>query len=250
MTRDHCPDPADPDRPVDLTPVVQALFPPGVAAAMADPAGEYPLMPPEPESLAAAPDADAVTPARLRAFSAGRAAARAAMLALGLPPAPVPRGADRAPRWPEGLVGSIAHGPHQSVAVLGRRRDFLGLGIDLAPDLPLPEEQGLAVLTPQEHGWLDEQPAAERAWHERLIFCAKEAAFKCQYGITGQLLGYQAFSVLPALDQGGFSVRFRLNAGPFMRGDRLEGRFARTAGQIVAGIALSVREEWLGAARF
>ena len=52
------------------------------------------------------------------------------MAALGVRGDPVRRGADRAPQWPAGLVGSITHTVGYSAAVVARQGSLLSLGID------------------------------------------------------------------------------------------------------------------------
>ena len=83
-----------------LTEALRAMLPPGLALAGSDPrAAPDRLWPAEATATAR------MTPARLREFAAGRRAARAAMAALGLPPAAIPMGATRAP--------GLARGPHR-----------------------------------------------------------------------------------------------------------------------------------------
>ena len=63
-------------------------------------------------------------PQRRREFFAGRLAAHRAMEALGHLPEPVPMGQDRAPVWPQGLVGSISHGAGACAAMYGQKGAF------------------------------------------------------------------------------------------------------------------------------
>lgn len=83
---------------------IARLFPAGVVVCVAEPAMYRAELFPE-EAVAVA---SAVTKRR-EEFAAGRAAARRALAALGVPAAPLPRGERRAAVWPKGFVGSITH---------------------------------------------------------------------------------------------------------------------------------------------
>src|SRR5262245_21730777 len=66
-----------------------------------------------------------------RASGAARTVARALLEQLGARSLAVVRGPARAPIWPEGIVGSLAHDAEIAIAAVGLRRDFLGIGIDV-----------------------------------------------------------------------------------------------------------------------
>ncbi|MGR3377595.1 4'-phosphopantetheinyl transferase family protein [Salipiger abyssi] len=135
-------------------------------------------------------------PARLAEFTGGRVAARRAMAQLGLAPAPVAMDPDRAPRWPDGVVGSITHAAGLCFAVVGHSSDWSALGADLERDAALPAEIVAEVATPQELAGLAPLPAREAAAR---IFSAKEAAYKAQYPQTRSLFGFDAMQAnLPA----------------------------------------------------
>ncbi len=97
-------------------------------------------------------DEFALTPAELRpmeraiasvrrASGAARIVAKALLAELGAPPAvELPRSASRAPRWPPGFVGSLAHDGEFAVAAVAPAASILGVGIDVEPALPLPED--------------------------------------------------------------------------------------------------------------
>ena len=159
-------------------------LPDGLGWAMAQPQPDTgALFPEERAAMARA------VPTRVAEFTGGRVAARAALARIGLPPVAIPVGDDRAPAWPEGVVGSISHGGGVCVAVVGRAAAWRGLGVDLEPDAPLPPdlvaeiavEAELAALAPMGQGH-----AATR------VFSAKEAAYKAQYPETRAVFGFDA----------------------------------------------------------
>src|SRR5206468_2602657 len=75
-----------------------------------------------------------------RASGAARIVARQLMSRLGQAPQPVPKSTAGMPVWPGGLVGSLAHDAKIAVAVMARRDEFLGVGIDIEPAEPLAAE--------------------------------------------------------------------------------------------------------------
>ena len=88
--------------------MIADILPPAVATA--ESAGPEPEREPGPRLF---PAEEAVVrtagPRRRAEFTAGRACARAALAALGLPAAPVLAGRAGEPRWPAGVTGSITH---------------------------------------------------------------------------------------------------------------------------------------------
>jgi 4'-phosphopantetheinyl transferase EntD len=208
--------------------LARTLFGPGVAVA-GRAIGDAP--PPWPEEAAALARP---VPARRAEFAAGRAAARDAMAALGLPPLAVPMGADRAPVWPPGLAGSITHADGIALAAVARSADIALLGLDAEPDAPLPRELWDEVLRPEERAAAAAAPDPGRA--ARLVFAAKEAAYKAQHPRSGRLLGFGALAV--TLGPGAaLAATFAEPAPPFRPGDRLDGRAARGAGLLLAGVS-------------
>jgi len=61
----------------------------------------------------------------------------------------------------------------------------------------------------------------------RLVFCVKEAVYKCLFPITRAFLGFEDVSV--ELDEGTFRARLRVDAAPFRSGALLSGRWRRAA---------------------
>jgi len=175
-------------------------------------------------------------PARQREFRAGRAAARAAQVALGLAPRPVPMGDDRAPVWPAGLSGSISHTGDTCIAVLCNDPVIAALGLDIEEDAPLPADILDTVLAPDERRWISQQ--ADPGRMARLFFSAKECAYKAQYPLTRQLFGFEVITISADPGAGRFEARFTRPMPPFASGTRLAGRLSVTHGLIITAIAL------------
>ncbi len=181
-------------------------------------------------------------PKRRREFAAGRWCARQALARLGLADVPLPPGPDRLPRWPVGIVGSIAHSDTLCIAAVAWRRWVQALGVDAEPWQPLEGELWPLICTSAELAWLMWQPASLRGYLARALFSAKEAAYKCQYPLTGTLLDFPDLEVALDLPGGRFTVTFRRSLGAgFPTGTGLHGALLLHAGHIVTGLALRPR---------
>jgi 4'-phosphopantetheinyl transferase EntD len=198
----------------DLARALRQMLPKGVALGQGDATHPPNLWPGE-----VLPGA---VPARLAEFSAGRSAARAAMHALGQAPVAVPIAKTRAPIWPQGMTGSISHCAGACFAIAGKSYEYQGLGLDLEPNLPLPMDLWPTILRVeelQEMAHLCHEQAAYRALQ---IFTAKEAAYKAQYPITGQLFDFQTLRI--RLQNQSFTAEFTQDIGPFAVGHQIIGR--------------------------
>ncbi len=179
-------------RPEDLRELLgRADLPEGVVWEVSGPVDDLSeLFPEERESIARA------VPQRQAEFAGGRRAARAALRQLGLPDGAIPKGADRAPVWPEGVVASITHTEGLCLAMAARAEDWRGLGIDLEVDRPMRSELIPSIASLAELARLSPLPFASAGVR---IFSAKEAAYKAQYPLTAALFGFEAIeSYLPA----------------------------------------------------
>lgn len=204
-----------------------------VAVAVTDPRTEYPGA--FPGELAEMPRA---VDRRRREYVAGRVAAHRAMEMLGLTARPVLSNRSRAPSWPRGLTGSITHNDTTCVAAVARVSQFRSIGIDIEDDTPLEPDLVAAVCTLEERAWLATQPEAARGRLAKLIFCAKEAVYKCQYPVSHRMLDFHAVLVTPDTDTGQFEATFLENTGPFRVNHRLNGRFALRGGLVHAAVVL------------
>ncbi len=210
-----------------MTEALRALAGPGVhlASRAVGAVSEARLHPLEREAVARAIDK------RRREMAAGREAARDALVQLGLAPTAIPVGPGGAPRWPAGVVGSITHTEAWALAAVARAEDARGLGIDAEPDAPLEAELWESITTAAELTRL--RAAADAPRLARRLFCVKEAAYKCQFPLSGQLLEFTDLEV--AIDPvGRFAARYARPAPPFVIGDTIAGRVGMVDGRWVA----------------
>jgi 4'-phosphopantetheinyl transferase EntD len=179
---------------------------------------------------------------RLLEFRGGRHCARRALERLGREGAPVLRTSDRAPVWPEGFVGSITHTRSREGgfcgAAVARASDVRSLGLDVELDAPLERALWARVLTERERALIEQRPEALRGYLSKLVFSAKECAYKCQYPLSRQFLEFHDVEVTISEERQELSAVLLRDAGPFRGGAVFAGRFARQNGVIATGMTL------------
>jgi len=180
---------------------------------------------------------------RLEEFAAGRLCARRALGEFGLGGFAVRRNADRTPQWPEGIVGSITHTIGFCGAVVGSRERFAGLGIDAEIVARVTPDVCSQALTPEDIAHVSALASRERERAAAVIFSAKEAFYKSQYGVTGSWLDYSDVSVelVPdAADAGTFLVRTATaTARRVMAGFAPRGRYRIADALVFTGVAIT-----------
>lgn len=244
--------------------VIASLLPPEVASAETREPGELDQLP-----AAEAAIVSGAAPRRVAEFAAGRLCARRALAAIGHVDWPLLRGDDREPLWPAGVVGSITHTDGYYAAVAARAGQIATVGIDAEEHDRLPEGILRRISLPEEAAWIGARAGDGVHW-DRLLFCAKEAVFKCWFPLTHRWLEFEGariefgtdggprpFSVDDAL--GGRADSAKLGAREIARGtfeatllvappvvdgrplERLPGRFLITEELILAAITVPRR---------
>ncbi|GHD09564.1 4'-phosphopantetheinyl transferase [Streptomyces finlayi] len=183
---------------------------------------------------------------RRHEFAAVRSCARRAMEKLGHAPQPVLPGERGAPRWPDGLLGSMTHCDGYRAAALARTADLASLGIDAEPHGPLPDKILPAVSLPAERDRLAALAAGRPGvpW-DRLLFSAKESVYKAWFPLTGTWLDFEEADIELRPDPGAAdrgSLRARLLVpGPVVGGRRLgqfEGRWTVREGLVLTAVVV------------
>lgn len=213
--------------------LLTALLPKDVAVSelFADPP-DVALFPQEAEVVAGAVDA------RRREFATVRRCARTALARIGVAPGPIlptgegPPWARRAPRWPDGVVGSMTHCDGYRATAVAWRTTVASVGVDAEPNLPVPPGVLEVTTLPEEHRILDRLTAADPsvAW-DRLLFSAKESIFKAWFPLTGRWLDFSECVIVPDPDRGTFAATLKV-PGPVVSGvrvDRFDGRWRSLA---------------------
>jgi 4'-phosphopantetheinyl transferase EntD len=215
---------------------VASLFPSGVFAAELREAGDPTTLLP-----AEAACCKGFSPRRAAEFAAGRGCAHAALAELGHPRTPLCVGADRLPTWPAPVRGSISHTLGFCAAVVGRRRDFAALGLDVERVGRVSPDLWSHVFVSDEIAWLDALSKAERPRAATILFAAKEAFYKCQFVVSSQWLDFTDVAVTLRWDDevcGELVVRPLLPLHPQVTGSPRRGRFRVHDDLALAGIAL------------
>jgi 4'-phosphopantetheinyl transferase EntD len=125
-----------------------------------------------------------------RASGAARIVARALLHRLGYEMTALPKSFGGAPIWPKGVLGSLAHDSRVAVAAVGTSENLEGVGIDVEPAEILPADLLHLVTTPRERARIEFDP-----YRGRLLFVAKEAAYKAVYPLDQALLGHHDVEV-------------------------------------------------------
>jgi 4'-phosphopantetheinyl transferase EntD len=211
--------------------MIAALFDADVVAVEAGPdAWEGTLLPEEEPFVARAVER------RRREFTAGRTCARRALAALGIEGFPILVGEDRAPVWPEGIVGSIAHCDGYCGAVAARRGAILGLGLDVERADPLDARTRELVCTASERARLGAGAGAGRL--AKAHFSAKESVYKCVGPILGRFLEFHEVEIDLDAGAGLFTARLRIPETLPGGAGRLDGRVAWGADHVFTGATL------------
>ncbi len=217
--------------------MIEALFPAGVCVATGPDDRDAPLHPEE------ALLARAMGPARRREFAAGRACARRALQALGVPDAPTLRGLRRAPRFPDGVVGAITHTSGFCAAAVARRTSFAGIGLDAERDQSLSERAVARICTEHELAALRALPGRTPEHWGALVFSAKETLYKAYFPLTGVFIGFRdaEISLEPESERtGAFSARLVRADAPDAAGRReFAGRYASDGARVLTGLVIS-----------
>jgi len=214
------------------TPLLQRILPSDVAVA--EVFGHLPaavLEPEEEQYIFGAIDK------RRREFATGRACARAALARLGVPPLPILRCPQGAPRWPTGIVGSITHCVGYGASAVARAADLASIGIDAEPDCPLPDGVLEMIASDEERALL---PSSTHVCWDRLMFCAKEAVYKTWFPLTGSWLGFEEASI--TIEPGASAFRACLTKSCHVNSrvlNRFTGRWLACDGLILAAIVVS-----------
>ncbi|WBC16768.1 4'-phosphopantetheinyl transferase superfamily protein [Micromonospora sp. WMMA1998] len=172
---------------------------------------------------------------RRREFVTARRCAREALRRLGVAPAPIRIGAERAPVWLTGVVGSITHCTGYRAAAVARSADLMSVGIDAEPHQTLPAGTQDYIVAPGEADMLrDLRSAHPRTHWDRLLFSAKEAVYKAWFPLTGRWLGLPDARLTIDPTAGRFSAQLLVD-GPR---SRFSGRFLATDRLILTAVAV------------
>jgi 4'-phosphopantetheinyl transferase EntD len=170
-------------------------------------------------------------------FGTARVCARKALSLLGVPAMSLVPYADRSPRWPAHVVGSISHTKNYCAVAVANSAHVQSLGLDVEEDRTLDQAIVEAICTANERRALSFHSALQR--DAVVYFGAKEAFYKCQYPLTRTFLDFQDVELELDLARCTFRPRLtkRLVAQPVWC-DQLVGHFTRRDGLVLCGVEL------------
>lgn len=164
-------------------------------------------------------------------FGDARWCAHQALRELGLKSAgAILRGERGMPLWPRGYTGSLTHTDGLRAAVAASTRHVRSLGLDAEPAEPLPEGVLRSIASETEAAMVLQMQADGYGWADRLLFCAKEATYKCWYPMTRRWLGFDEAEIELRPD-GTFISQLLARPAPV---PVFEGRWVHRHGYVVA----------------
>jgi 4'-phosphopantetheinyl transferase EntD len=109
-----------------------------------------------------------------------------------MPPSPILPDESGAPQWPDGIVGSMTHCDGYRAATVAHDRNVAAIGIDAELHEPLPDGLLAAIARDAESRRHEQLCRAVPDVHwDRLLFSAKESAYKAWYPLTRRWLGFE-----------------------------------------------------------
>lgn len=173
---------------------------------------------------------------RRREFATARVLARKGLECFfGVPDFDLLNAPDRAPVWPDGVTGSIAHS-HTRAWVALVDSAFGTVGIDGEDRHELGRNLWHLTLRDEEAAYLETLPdASSRGRRALAIFSAKEALYKAQYPRSGSFMDYKALRVEFG-EAGLVRGTFQQTIGPFPKGFVVHGRFMDGGDKLVSAI--------------
>jgi enterobactin synthetase component D / holo-[acyl-carrier protein] synthase len=218
--------------------VLERILPGGVAVIATREDRDALLFPEEETAVGRAVDK------RRREFITARACAREALAQLGHPRQAIPAGPKGEPVWPAGVVGSITHCDGYRACAVGRKEEWVTIGVDAEPNLPLPDGLLGDIALPDERELIRDLSRRVPGTHwDRLLFSVKESIYKAWFPLAERWLGFEDAVVSIDLERGAFSAHLlvpgTLVGGVELRG--FEGGWLAADGFVMAAIALSAQ---------
>ncbi|MEO9332431.1 4'-phosphopantetheinyl transferase superfamily protein [Pseudomonas guguanensis] len=174
-------------------------------------------------------------------YLAGRLCAREALRRVTGQPSVPAVGADRAPQWPSGVVGSITHGDNWAAALVAPDTRWRALGMDVERLLPAARALRLQdeILTPAEVQRLQALDDEARAARISLTFSLKESLFKALYPLTLTRFYFHDAELLE-FDQDSARLRLLIDLNTHWRsGAELDGQFGLFDGRVLSLVAVA-----------
>lgn len=152
-------------------------------------------------------------------------------------------GADRAPCWPTGTVGSITHSHSWAAAIVASSQHFLSLGLDAETMLSDSRATKLAqkILTLPERDRFRSELAQQPGELITLAFSVKESLFKALYPLTKKRFYFEDAELLEWTGAGQAKVRLLTDLSENWRtGQQLTARFCQQDSRLLSLVTIAV----------
>jgi enterobactin synthetase component D len=149
-------------------------------------------------------------------------------------------GADGAPQWPAGIVGSISHSGSWAGALVAQLSAWRSLGLDMEQTMASANAERLAahILTATELRQLLPLSLAQRARQIGLAFSLKESLFKALYPLVLRRFCFHDAELL-SCDKGTARLRLLINlAQDWPAGSELDGQFCELNGYMLSLVSI------------
>lgn len=179
---------------------------------------------------------------RQRESASGRALARSLLAQCGASDGAVGRGADGAPLWPAGFIGTISHTAALLAVAVAPAHALAGIGIDVELSDGLRDTAAIdAVCLDAAERALADACALGHAQARVLFFSAKEALYKCLYPRLRRYIDFSDVAVR-ACDAGAGTltlVALRPLAPGVPAGATWPATFCHAAGHVATAVVLA-----------
>lgn len=176
-------------------------------------------------------------------YLAGRICAREAVNYITGHAAAPALGADRAPCWPRGTVGSVTHSHGWAAAIVASSQHYLSLGLDAEALLSDSRATKLArkILTTSERQRFRLDLATRPGRLITLAFSVKESLFKALYPLTQKRFYFEDAELLEWTEDGYATVRLLTDlSGDWRAGQQLTAWHNQQDGRLLSLVPVAV----------
>lgn len=132
---------------------------------------------------------------RFNEFITGRICCKQCLAQLDVLDFPVLQDKFGLPVFPNHIVGSISHTKSDGIAILGKKSDILGVGIDIEEIGRIKENHLPIICTMEELDFLHQLNNLEQQLFSTLIFSAKEAFYKLAFSISTKEFNFKDLNI-------------------------------------------------------
>ncbi len=173
-------------------------------------------------------------------FKAGRVFVKKALNKFGIYDYPVLMGDNRAPIWPNRIVGSISHTREYCGVAVGFKSQFQTIGLDIEIIQNVEKKLWKYFCTKQELSWLENIHFSEQQKMAAIVFSAKECLYKFQNPINNEWFGFKDVLILINKRIGKFKVKF---INHYIDNETcLTGKFLSENGYVATGLFLETNK--------